>query len=118
MGQQEELVPILHVKDARRTADWYKRLGFIVEGEHQFAPDLPYYLFLRRGSEALHLSEHTGDAKPGSLVYLYAHDIEDISREFDVGIKVQPWAREVHLSDPDGNRIRVGERIPKDDIDS
>ena len=114
MKQSEELVPILHVKDARQTADWYKRLGFAVEGEHQFAPGMPYYLFLRRGSEALHLSEHRGDAKPGSLVYLYAHDIDKISLEFGAEIKEQPWAREVHLTDPDGNRIRVGERKSSD----
>jgi len=110
MEIREELVPILHVKKARSTAGWYKRLGFDIENEHQFAPGLPFYLFLRRGSEALHLSEHKGDAKPGSLVYLYAQNIEEIATEFNSEIKIQPWAREVHLTDPDGNRIRIGER--------
>jgi len=117
MKQREELVPILHAKNARKTADWYKRLGFTVEGEHQFAPGMPYYLFLRRGSEALHLSEHKGDAKPDSLVYLYAFDIEEIASEFGAEIKNQPWAREIHLTDPDGNRLRIGERDPGDSAD-
>ena len=70
----EELVPILHVKDGQTSAPWYARLGFEIEGEHRFAPKLPLYLFLRRGTSALHLS-----------------------------------AREVHLTDPDGNRLRIGE---------
>ena len=53
----EELAPIFHVKDAHETAKWYARLGFTIEGEHRFAPGMPLYLFLRRGSNALHLSE-------------------------------------------------------------
>ena len=43
---REELVPILRVKDGYLTAEWYRRLGFEIEGEHRFAPELPLYLFL------------------------------------------------------------------------
>ena len=43
----EELVPILHVKDGQATARWYARLGFGIEGEHRFAPELPLYLSSR-----------------------------------------------------------------------
>ena len=64
----EQVVPILLVKDAMKTAEWYKRLGFDVEGEHRFAPSLPLYMFLRRDDIALHLSEHSGDAKPDTVV--------------------------------------------------
>ena len=35
-------------------------------------------------------------------------EIEPIAVEFDVEIAEQPWGREVHLVDPDGNRLRVG----------
>jgi len=59
----EEIVPILHVRNAHETAKWYSRLGFKVEGEHQFGPGMPYYLFLGRGGIHLHLSEHQGDAR-------------------------------------------------------
>lgn len=45
--------------------------------EHRFAPGLPLYLLLRRGANAMHLfSEHEGDARPNTLVYLYVDDIE------------------------------------------
>ena len=106
----EELVPILHVKDAQATARWYARLGFDVENEHRFAPGMPLYLFLRRGSNVLHLSEHRGDARPDTLMYFYVHNVDAIATEFGAALHDQPWAREVELTDPDGNRLRIGER--------
>lgn len=106
----EELVPIFRVANACETAKWYVRLGFITEGEHRFAPEFPLYLFLRRGSNALHLSEHDGDARPNTLVYLYVNNVDEIAAEFSTEIEDQPWAREVHLTDPDGNRLRIGQR--------
>ena len=106
----EELVPIFRVKNGLETAKWYARLGFEIEGEHRFGPGMPLYLFLRRGKVRLHLSEHKGDARPGTLVYLYVHDVDRIASEFGVQVEDQPWAREVQLTDPDGNRLRIGER--------
>lgn len=105
----EELVPIFHVSDAYETAKWYMRLGFLVEGEHRFGSGFPAYLFLRRGQNALHLSEHKGDARPNTLVYLYVNDVDQIATEFNAEVENQPWAREVHLTDPDGNRLRIGQ---------
>ena len=105
----EELIPIFRVKDGYKAAEWYARLGFSVEGEHRFAPGLPLYLFLRRGPMSLHLSEHEGDARPHTLVYMWVHDLDEIATEFGVKVVKQPWAREVQLTDPDGNRLRIGE---------
>ena len=103
-------MPIFRVADARAAARWYERLGFAVTGEHRFAPQLPLYLFLRRGEDVwLHLSEHTGDSRPDTLVYLYVDDIDAVATEFGVPVATQPWAREVELTDPDGNRLRVGQ---------
>lgn len=106
----EELVPIFRVNDGYATAQWYARLGFCIEGEHRFAPTLPLYLFLRRGNVRLHLSEHKGDARPDTLVYFYVHDVDTIAAEFGVQVEQQPWAREIRLTDPDGNRLRIGQR--------
>lgn len=106
----DEVVPILHVKDGYETAKWYDRLGFRVESEHRFAPGMPLYLFLERGDSHLHLSEHKGDAKPGTLLYFYVSDVGAIASEFNAEIIDQPWCREVQLTDPDGNRWRIGER--------
>ncbi len=106
----EELIPIFHVKDGYKTAEWYSRLGFQIEGEHRFAPEFPLYLFLGRGDVRLHLSEHEGDAHPNALVYFYVQDVDALAKEFDVEVNEQPWAREVVLNDPDGNCLRIGER--------
>lgn len=106
----EQLVPIFRVQDGYASARWYARLGFVVEGEHRFAPQLPLYLFLRRGGMVLHLSEHVGDARPGTLVYMYVDDVDSIAAEFGVEVIDQPWCREVQLTDPDGNRWRIGKQ--------
>ena len=104
----ETIVPILRVADGEATAAWYRRLGFVVDGVHRFAPGMPRYMFLRRNDVWLHLSEHLGDARPDTLVYLYVDDVDTIAQEFDVVVRTQPWAREIELTDPDGNRLRVG----------
>ncbi len=108
----EKVVPILHVADARKATKWYARLGFSLESEHQFGPGMPIYAFLKRGENSLHLSEHKGDAKPDTLVYFYVEDINAIVKEFRVASKEQPWGLcEVALTDPDGNRWRIGAPI-------
>lgn len=104
----EALVPIFRVSDAREAARWYQRLGFEMIGEHQFAPGLPIYMFLRRGDVHLHLSEHAGDAPVCSLAYLYVGDLDPIATAFDGLITTQPWGHEIELTDPSGNRLRVG----------
>ena len=101
------MVPIFRVTDGAETAKWYARLGFRVVGEHRFTPELPLYLFLERNGVQLHLSEHTGDATPNSLVYFWVDDLDAIASEFDAEVIDQPWAREVQLTDPDGNRLRI-----------
>ena len=106
----EEIVPIFRVKKGYESAKWYARLGFEVTGEHRFAPQMPVYLFLQRGDIHLHLSEHKGDAPLGTVVYFYVHDVDAIAAEFGVEVHQQPWAREVILTDPDGNVLRIGER--------
>ncbi len=56
----------------------------------------------------LHLSEHEGDARPETLVYFYVDDVDAIAAEFGAPVEIQPWAREIELTDPDGNRLRIG----------
>ncbi|MCB0188547.1 MAG: hypothetical protein KDE31_29955 [Caldilineaceae bacterium] len=106
----EEIIPIIQVQDGSTTAKWYARLGFAIEAEHRFAPNLPLYLILRRGNVHLHLSEHAGDARPHTLIYFWVQDVDAIALEFAATVIEQPWAHEIQLTDPDGNRLRIGER--------
>ncbi|MEU6108241.1 glyoxalase superfamily protein [Streptomyces albidoflavus] len=104
----EEVVPILRVTDAAAAAAWYERLGFARQWEHRFAPELPAFVEVARGGVRLFLSEHEGDARPDTLVYLRVRDVEAIAAEFGVTAEDAPWAREIELRDPDGNRLRIG----------
>jgi predicted enzyme related to lactoylglutathione lyase len=106
-----DVVPILRVADAAAAARWYARLGFTVEFEHRFETHLPAYVGIRREGSQLHLSEHDGDARPGTLVYIWVDDVDAIATEFDVAVDEPPWGREVYLIDPDHNRLRVAEPV-------
>ena len=104
----EGMAPILHVANARASAEWYGKLGFEVESEHTAGPDWPLYVRLRRGPAQLHLSEHRLDGGPVTHVYLY---VEDVDRIIPAGAVAGdcPWRmREARLTDPDGNEVRVG----------
>jgi hypothetical protein len=105
---KEEAIPILRVASASDAVKWYERLGLQQEWEHRFEPGLPAFVSIARQGVRLFLSEHTGDAKPDTLVYLRVKQVEPIAKEFGVQVTDQGWASEVHLQDPDGNRLRIG----------
>ena len=103
----EEVVPVLRVEDAGRAVAWYERLGFQKEWEHQFEPGFPWFVSVARGDVRLYLSEHTGDARPDTLIHLYVKDIDTVSLEFGVPVDEEGLAgRECALTDPDGNRLQ------------
>lgn len=104
----EEVIPILRVEDAAVAVGWYERLGFEKESEHRYEPGLPAFVGVARGAVRLFLSEHEGDARPDTLIYLRVRDVDVIASEFGVQVEGAPWAREIELRDPDGNRLRIG----------
>jgi catechol 2,3-dioxygenase-like lactoylglutathione lyase family enzyme len=107
----EEVVPVLRVADATRAVDWYRRLGFVKEWEHQFEPGFPWFVSVARGNVRLYLSEHEGDARPDTLIHLYVNDVDAVSKDFETAVDDDGLAgRECHLVDPDGNRLRVATR--------
>lgn len=56
----------------------------------------------------LFLSEHEGDARPDTLIYLRVRDVDAIAAEFGATVEQAPWAREIELRDLDGNRLWIG----------
>ena len=107
--RMEEAIPVLRVSDARRALAWFTRLVYTQEWEHTFEPGFPVFTSIaRNGVARLFLSEHTGDASPDTLLHLRVDDVDEVAREFGVDVLDKPWGREVHLVDPDGNRLRVG----------
>src|SRR5215217_2504411 len=109
----EEAIPVLRVADAETSVAWYERLGYEKEWEHRFEPSFPAFVSLaRHGTARLFLSEHSQDAGgplvAGTVVYVRVGDVDAIAEQFDAEIVERPWAREVWLTDPDGNRLRIG----------
>src|SRR5436305_12077827 len=69
-------IPILRIFDEAKAREFYVGfLGFTVDWEHRFEPDLPLYMQLSRNECILHLSEHHGDCSPGSAVRIQTADI-------------------------------------------
>lgn len=108
----EEAIPVLHVDDADVAVRWYQRLGFREEWRHRFEPGFPAFVSIQRGSPGVRifLSEHHGDATSPGSVYLRVEDVRPIATEHDAPIEDALSRVEVHLVDPDGNRITVGAR--------
>ena len=105
---REEVIPILQVTDASATARWYERLGFKLVNVHRFEPGLPAFATIQRGDISLFLSEHTGDARPDTLVYLRVRDAERLAAGLGVLTEDNPWGQDFEIADPDGNRLRIG----------
>jgi len=57
------------------------------------------------GGARIFLSEHTGDARPDALLYLYVEDVDAVATQFGVDPVDAPYGmREIEVRDPDGNR--------------
>jgi catechol 2,3-dioxygenase-like lactoylglutathione lyase family enzyme len=105
---REEVIPILRVRDAAATAGWYERLGFKLVNVHRFEPGFPAFATIERGDISLFLSEHAGDARPDTLVYLRVRDAERLAASLGVLTEDNPWGPDFEIADPDGNRLRIG----------
>lgn len=108
-------IPILRMFDEAKAREFYLDfLGFSVEFEHRFEAGLPLYLGISRSGLQLHLSEHHGDASPGSTVFVPMHNIELLrdellAKRYGYGrpeIVQQGWGQVLEVHDPFGNRIR------------
>lgn len=111
----DKAIPILRMFDEAKAREFYLDfLGFSVEFEHRFEADLPLYLGIVRNGLQLHLSEHHGDASPGSTVFIPMHNIEQLrdellAKRYGYGrpdIVEQGWGKVLEVYDPFGNRIR------------
>ena len=115
----DQTVPILRIFSVDKAKEFYLDfLGFALDWEHRFADGLPLYMQVSRGALCLHLSEHHGDASPGSTVFVRMRGVEALHRELTAknyrylrpGVERAPWgARVMEVTDPFGNRIRFNE---------
>jgi uncharacterized glyoxalase superfamily protein PhnB len=116
-------IPILRIFSVDKAKEFYLGfLGFKLDWEHRFGENLPLYAQVSRGGIVLHLSEHHGDACPGSATMIMMGGIEDYHREltatdyryYKPGIEHEPWgARVMKVTDPFGNRLLFSEADKK-----
>ncbi|CAN5505301.1 glyoxalase superfamily protein [soil metagenome] len=108
------VVPILRSFDEAKAKEFYiDWLGFKVDFEHRFEPDLPLYMGVSRGACVLHLSEHHGDATPGSAVRILVEELEAFHAELAAkhykngrpGLCDEEWGREMTIHDGAGNKL-------------
>jgi len=108
-------VPVLRSFDARAAREFYVDfLGFEVLFEHRLTVTAPLYIGLQSGACELHLSEHFGDATPGSLIRIEIEDVAAFCARLlakNYAHAKPSWQRqewgwdEMCISDPAGNRL-------------
>ncbi|MBF6333958.1 glyoxalase superfamily protein [Nocardia transvalensis] len=112
-------IPVLRIFDVAKAYEFYcEYLGFTVDWEHRFEPDLPLYAQLSRSEAVLHLSEHHGDGTPGTVVWIAVADIHGLHAELagkDYGY-ARPGSPEdgpggpgFDITDPFGNSLRFAQ---------
>jgi len=89
-------------------------------GSTALARDLPLYAQISRSCLTLHLSEHYGDATPGSAVFIPTRDIDCPAAGVNSeqyrysyarpGVETLDWGKQVNLTDPFGNCLRFCEQ--------
>lgn len=107
-------IPILSSADLDRTAAFYQRLGLQVTGRYDG------YLVLNAGPAEMHFTSVGDLAAPGQA-FVHVTDAGRLWKQLKsaavpgIGpVQEQPHGlREFVVTDPDGNRIRVGSPIPK-----
>ena len=121
--QFQRAIPIFRIYSLEKTREFYVDfLGFKVDWEHRFEPDLPVFMQVSRGGIEIRLSEHHGDGTPGSIAYVTMTGVRELHRELNEkkyrhnrpGLTEQEWGMtEVTVVDPFNNRITFGEPTAK-----
>lgn len=117
--QMSPAIPLIRIFSEAKGKEFYVEfLGFSLDWEHRFEPGLPLYAQARRDQLVIHLTEHHGDATPGSTIFVPVSDIAELQRELLAknygysrpGIQDLDWGKVMEIADPFGNRLRFCER--------
>ena len=107
-------VPILRTFPGEEARRFYVDfLGFTLDWKHRFGEGMPLYQQVSRDGCVLHLSEHHGDATPGSAVRIEVSDVRRLQRKLAdspvyplrIGLDSEPWGDDLAVPDPFGNRL-------------
>jgi len=113
-------IPVLRIFSVDKAKEFYLDfLGFSLDWEHRFAPDLPLYTQIHRDGLILHLSEHYGDATPGSTVFARVEDLKALESELQAKqygyshpeAERVDWGLQMQIRDPFGNLLRFCQQM-------
>jgi uncharacterized glyoxalase superfamily protein PhnB len=117
----EQVIPVLRIFDYNKTIEFYiDWLGFEIVWEHRFEENTPVYLEVKKENMIFHLSEHHGDASPGSSVFIWGEYVADYHKELiDKKYKYnRPGLEKTFydavsftVNDPFGNKIIFNEKF-------
>lgn len=112
--------PIFRIFDYKKAIEFYiDFLGFKIDWEHKDEGS-PVYMQVTKGDVTLHLSEHHGDATPGSNIFVEFKDVREYNKELlgknykfnKPGVQETPWnTLEMKVHDPFGNRISFNQYL-------
>jgi catechol 2,3-dioxygenase-like lactoylglutathione lyase family enzyme len=122
MPQHDLAIPILPSRSVQDTLRFYRRLGF----DGKIWGDPHFYAALTRGSVEIHFFTHPELEPANSWAGCYIR-VQNIDEFYDAFAKAslptagiprmdrlehKPWGmREFAIVDPDGNLIRIGQKI-------
>lgn len=119
-----KVIPIFRIFDAAKAREFYVDwLGFQIDWEHRFEAGAPLYMQISRGEIYLHLSEHHGDACPGSKAFIKFQNLTEYHRELLAknykynrpGLEIAPWnARTMTVIDPFHNQLLFSEKLEEE----
>jgi catechol 2,3-dioxygenase-like lactoylglutathione lyase family enzyme len=113
--------PIFRIFDIDKAREFYiDWLGFTVDWEHRYGDNFPVYMQVSLDDIVLHLSEHHGDASPGSKIFIeYTGDLPAFHRELSAkhykynkpGLEDADWGGKcMEVIDPFGNKMLFSEK--------
>lgn len=108
--------PVFRIFDIEKALAFYVDwLGFTVDWEHRYEENFPLYMQVSMDDIVFHLSEHHGDATPGSKAFVeftgslpaYHRQLIDKNYKYNKpGLEEAPWGGQyVQVIDPFGNTI-------------
>ena len=108
-------IPILRMFDEAKAREFY--IGFLefkVDFEYRFEPGAPLYMGISRGACVVNLSEHFGDATPGSTLRIRT-DVDALVAQLSAKAYrhsrpgppvLTSWGtKEETIRDPSGNKL-------------
>jgi len=115
-----QCIPALQSNDAAASFAFYQSaLGFQKNWEHRYAEGLPLFIEMSIEGMTVFITEHENESAFGSELYFYVEEIDALAasiKEKGIPFEVEPYdtpygTREFNLKDPDGNKLRIGQRM-------